>query len=314
MTQLRKWNTTGYFPANLRIWRASEKEEDSILLTDALLGKFHRDPSSPRPQLPKVPLAADVGRNEVGGALASQSQSSFLGNSYQLPVQGRGEGGDPGRWHGSPNQGNAWAPSRAAMVQPHGHSYERQNSGGREPLSHQPANRSLWGNDSQRLTSVGLNEAGGAALAMPVQAPAAPPPGAAAAGRDSQRFGGVVNEFAPRAPLTVEMMNPSVGRTSSDCLTPTPKAERAKFDALNPEPVPQTHIDLLDSNRKNFELHQRYNISVPTEVLPEPGMQNHHQNPGQSHASTSEQRSEWSMPSPTPTVEPSRYDAGLGSY
>ncbi|CAI0439560.1 unnamed protein product [Linum tenue] len=40
MVQLRKWNSTGYFPSDLRIWRATEKEEDSILLTDALDGNF----------------------------------------------------------------------------------------------------------------------------------------------------------------------------------------------------------------------------------------------------------------------------------
>ncbi|XP_010271490.1 PREDICTED: zinc finger CCCH domain-containing protein 19 [Nelumbo nucifera] len=43
MVQLRKWSTTGYFPADLRIWRSTEKQEDSILLTDALNGKFLKD-------------------------------------------------------------------------------------------------------------------------------------------------------------------------------------------------------------------------------------------------------------------------------
>ncbi|XP_031271655.1 zinc finger CCCH domain-containing protein 19-like isoform X1 [Pistacia vera] len=44
MVQLRKWNNTGYFPTNLGIWRSNEKPEDSILLTDALSGKFNKDP------------------------------------------------------------------------------------------------------------------------------------------------------------------------------------------------------------------------------------------------------------------------------
>ncbi|CAA0827680.1 Zinc finger CCCH domain-containing protein 19 [Striga hermonthica] len=43
MVQLRKWNNTGYFPANLKIWRSSEKQEKSILLADALEGKFPKD-------------------------------------------------------------------------------------------------------------------------------------------------------------------------------------------------------------------------------------------------------------------------------
>ncbi|GER42295.1 zinc finger CCCH domain-containing protein 19 [Striga asiatica] len=43
MVQLRKWNNTGYFPANLKIWRSTEKQEKSILLADALEGKFPKD-------------------------------------------------------------------------------------------------------------------------------------------------------------------------------------------------------------------------------------------------------------------------------
>ncbi|GAB2269205.1 hypothetical protein Dimus_004133 [Dionaea muscipula] len=34
--QLRKWNTNGYFPINLRIWRVDENHDQSILLIDAL--------------------------------------------------------------------------------------------------------------------------------------------------------------------------------------------------------------------------------------------------------------------------------------
>ncbi|KAL5976547.1 hypothetical protein ACLOJK_020880 [Asimina triloba] len=36
MSQFRKWSKGGYFPADLRIWKTSESEEDSVLLTDAL--------------------------------------------------------------------------------------------------------------------------------------------------------------------------------------------------------------------------------------------------------------------------------------
>ncbi|XP_022747610.1 zinc finger CCCH domain-containing protein 19-like isoform X1 [Durio zibethinus] len=45
MVQLRKWSNTGYFPAELKIWRTNEKQDDSILLTDALAGKFQKDPA-----------------------------------------------------------------------------------------------------------------------------------------------------------------------------------------------------------------------------------------------------------------------------
>ncbi|PIA57131.1 hypothetical protein AQUCO_00600099v1 [Aquilegia coerulea] len=41
MVQLRKWNTSGHFPIDLRIWRATERQEDAILLTDALAGNYY---------------------------------------------------------------------------------------------------------------------------------------------------------------------------------------------------------------------------------------------------------------------------------
>ncbi|KAK4788274.1 hypothetical protein SAY86_019593 [Trapa natans] len=46
LVQLRKWDSAGYFPVDLRIWRTVDRQEGSILLTDALNGKFQRDPSS----------------------------------------------------------------------------------------------------------------------------------------------------------------------------------------------------------------------------------------------------------------------------
>ncbi|CAN4118067.1 unnamed protein product [Withania somnifera] len=46
MVQLRKWSNTGYFPADLKIWRSLYKQEDSILLTDALAGRFEKVPSA----------------------------------------------------------------------------------------------------------------------------------------------------------------------------------------------------------------------------------------------------------------------------
>ncbi|KAF5463040.1 hypothetical protein F2P56_018989 [Juglans regia] len=41
MSQLRKWNTSGHFPPDLRIWRINEKQDKSVLLNDALSGKYH---------------------------------------------------------------------------------------------------------------------------------------------------------------------------------------------------------------------------------------------------------------------------------
>ncbi|KAK8607482.1 hypothetical protein V6N13_053215 [Hibiscus sabdariffa] len=40
MAMLRVWSGSGHFPRDLRIWRVSEKQEDSVLLTDALVGQY----------------------------------------------------------------------------------------------------------------------------------------------------------------------------------------------------------------------------------------------------------------------------------
>lgn len=47
MMMLRRWSIGGYFPPELRIWRISGKECDSILLTDAMRGQFGNEPEMP---------------------------------------------------------------------------------------------------------------------------------------------------------------------------------------------------------------------------------------------------------------------------
>lgn len=42
MVQLQKWSTTGYFPLDMRIW-ATNRENDSLLLTDALKAQFQKE-------------------------------------------------------------------------------------------------------------------------------------------------------------------------------------------------------------------------------------------------------------------------------
>ncbi|KAL1316501.1 hypothetical protein AAHE18_15G070900 [Arachis hypogaea] len=45
--QLHKWNASGHFPLDLRIWRTYETQENSILLADALVGKCAKNVSVP---------------------------------------------------------------------------------------------------------------------------------------------------------------------------------------------------------------------------------------------------------------------------
>ncbi|KAL9259729.1 Zinc finger CCCH domain-containing protein [Drosera capensis] len=48
LVQLRKWKGSGFFPADLRIWKTTETEDESILLASALAGKFQKEPSQVR--------------------------------------------------------------------------------------------------------------------------------------------------------------------------------------------------------------------------------------------------------------------------
>lgn len=43
MLQLYKWNASGHFPPDLKVWRVDEKQANSILLTDALNGKCSKN-------------------------------------------------------------------------------------------------------------------------------------------------------------------------------------------------------------------------------------------------------------------------------
>ncbi|CAI9778948.1 unnamed protein product [Fraxinus pennsylvanica] len=72
--QLRKWSNTGYFPTELRIWRTAEKQEDSILLTDALAGKY-------RKELP------EVGNKLHNSHISSDHSAKTLETSLRLDMK-----------------------------------------------------------------------------------------------------------------------------------------------------------------------------------------------------------------------------------
>ncbi|RWW16010.1 hypothetical protein GW17_00020122 [Ensete ventricosum] len=95
MTQLRKWSNTGYFPPNLKIWRTSEKQEDSILLSDSLVGKFQKDlpewepPHSSTSQSVIVsPTESSAGPNLVGVQRGSDVSafSNIKQNAQKLSI------------------------------------------------------------------------------------------------------------------------------------------------------------------------------------------------------------------------------------
>ncbi|XP_039036141.1 zinc finger CCCH domain-containing protein 19-like [Hibiscus syriacus] len=82
MVQLRKWSNTGYFPADLKIWKTNETQDDSILLNDALARKFQKDPPPVvENSLPRVHMAWYG--NPVGATL-KQGMESQVGERSRL--------------------------------------------------------------------------------------------------------------------------------------------------------------------------------------------------------------------------------------
>lgn len=86
IVQLRKWNSNGYFPPDLKIWKVSEKQDDSILLTDALMGKFEKDlppwepPHVTLSQIDKTVLrsSSDVGAQHRDNTLEQSTKPGEL--------------------------------------------------------------------------------------------------------------------------------------------------------------------------------------------------------------------------------------------
>ncbi|KAF8048408.1 hypothetical protein N665_2525s0002 [Sinapis alba] len=70
MVQLRRWKSCGHFPPYLRIWKAHENQDESVLLTDALAGRFDKATTLPSssflPQQRKL-SQHDSGRIGVDG-------------------------------------------------------------------------------------------------------------------------------------------------------------------------------------------------------------------------------------------------------
>lgn len=136
IAQLRKWSGTGYFPADLRIWKTNEKQDDSILLTDALVGQFQKDevqilhnlPPSPTP--PGKPQGAPIQRVtelQVGGeSWRSQNEiNSLAGKVAPSPVEVPKYSGDA--W-GSTNLPSP-TPSQTPLGAAKGQAYENKWSG-----------------------------------------------------------------------------------------------------------------------------------------------------------------------------------------
>ncbi|CAA2974151.1 zinc finger CCCH domain-containing protein 19-like isoform X1 [Olea europaea var. sylvestris] len=84
IVQLRKWSNSGYFPTELRIWRTAEKQEDSILLTDALAGKYWKELPEVGNKLHKPHISSDNSAKTLETSLHLDMKRL---NAEQKPVQ-----------------------------------------------------------------------------------------------------------------------------------------------------------------------------------------------------------------------------------
>ncbi|XVF62150.1 hypothetical protein PTKIN_Ptkin08bG0193900 [Pterospermum kingtungense] len=69
MAMLRRWSASCHFPPDLKIWRVSEKQDDSILLTDALDGRHSQVQQFHKSCVPTedIRIASDDGCQNRGG-------------------------------------------------------------------------------------------------------------------------------------------------------------------------------------------------------------------------------------------------------
>lgn len=83
MIQLRKWKISGHFPQDLKIWRLNEKQEDSILLTDALSVQYPNLPLNSHLPPQEVKVAPDDRDNVDAGPSKSMNATPVNGETLE---------------------------------------------------------------------------------------------------------------------------------------------------------------------------------------------------------------------------------------
>ncbi|KAF5463038.1 hypothetical protein F2P56_018987 [Juglans regia] len=130
MSQLRKWNTNGHFPPDLRIWRINEMQDNSVLLTEALSGKFHEAKmvlNNCNLLSEDVGLATDYRDNNGDGGLSESMNASQIDNKEEegslKPMQDDSSGNDEFL------RSNGWVSSQSSWTTPAdlANSNERKN-------------------------------------------------------------------------------------------------------------------------------------------------------------------------------------------
>ncbi|RDY03406.1 Zinc finger CCCH domain-containing protein 44, partial [Mucuna pruriens] len=118
MIQLYKWNASGGFPPDLRIWRIDEKQDNSILLIDALSGKCPKNVSLPFTSkllslgvsvtLDNKDNSQEAGKNaakneiSADGQIIEQSKEQKVDNT-STQSDGKDESVRSNGWHGQLN-------------------------------------------------------------------------------------------------------------------------------------------------------------------------------------------------------------------
>lgn len=118
MVQLRKWSNTGYFPADLRVWRTSDKQEDSLLLTDVLAGKILKDTSLTSNSFQAQSNSSSFVGKPQGATLQSgmDGQNAGTSNSHTNPTSYDQSSG--GRWKSQNEVSPTGRPASASIEVP----------------------------------------------------------------------------------------------------------------------------------------------------------------------------------------------------
>ena len=99
MVQLRKWS--GYFPPGMKIWRIDEKQDDSILLSDAMNLQYHKELSLLNNSLLHSQQVRAVSKNRENnwdGGLNGSVDATWIGNKLN---EGPGSSSDAAISNGS---------------------------------------------------------------------------------------------------------------------------------------------------------------------------------------------------------------------
>ena len=81
MTQLRNWNNSGHFTPDLRVWRITESQNDSVLLTNALNGCYNKASSIWQPNNHLLSLGRGSGLSLGGSDNHHNGQSNGVTDS-----------------------------------------------------------------------------------------------------------------------------------------------------------------------------------------------------------------------------------------